>query len=119
MARQDALWQNQQQTGIVAPVTTPAGVPVTNPDGTLQYQQLQKGTQAYNEQVLGMEDNQDGTMKNPFTLPTEAPPVTLNCEDGTPPDANGCCPGEVYTDMGEQGFNCCPDTGGDCFPPII
>lgn len=38
-----------------------------------------------------------------------------NCE----PDANGCCAGEIYTDMGDQGFNCCPDTGGDCFPPII
>ena len=26
--------------------------------------------------------------------------------------------GEIYTDMGDQGFNCCPDDGGDCFPPI-
>lgn len=34
------------------------------------------------------------------------------------PDQNGCCPGEKYTDMGELGFNCCPETGGDCFPPI-
>jgi len=43
----------------------------------------------------------------------------LTCEDGTPPDANGCCAGEIYTDMGEQGFNCCPESGGDCFPPIL
>lgn len=34
------------------------------------------------------------------------------------PDENGCCPGEKYTDMGELGFNCCPESGGDCFPPI-
>lgn len=34
------------------------------------------------------------------------------------PDKNGCCPGEKYTDMGELGFNCCPETGGDCFPPM-
>ena len=41
------------------------------------------------------------------------------CPDGTAPDVNGCCPGEVYTDMGDQGFNCCPADGGDCFPPLI
>ncbi len=42
----------------------------------------------------------------------------LTCVDGTRPDANGCCAGEVYTDMGDLGFNCCPQNGGDCFPPI-
>ena len=41
------------------------------------------------------------------------------CPDGTAPDVNGCCAGEVYTDMGEMGFNCCPQEGGDCFPPLI
>lgn len=41
------------------------------------------------------------------------------CPDGLAPDINGCCTGEVYTDMGEQGFNCCPESGGDCFPPLI
>ena len=40
------------------------------------------------------------------------------CKDNASPDLNGCCPGEEYTDMGEQGFNCCPMDGGDCFPPI-
>ena len=43
----------------------------------------------------------------------------VTCDGGIMPDANGCCPGETYTDMGDQGFNCCPDAGGDCFPPII
>lgn len=44
----------------------------------------------------------------------------ITCPDGTVPDDNGCCPGEVYTDMGQMGFNCCPqdEEGGDCFPPI-
>ncbi|MBQ8473594.1 MAG: hypothetical protein IJ500_01900 [Alphaproteobacteria bacterium] len=42
-------------------------------------------------------------------------PVDKTCDT---PDENGCCPGEKYTDMGELGFNCCPETGGDCFPPI-
>lgn len=42
----------------------------------------------------------------------------LLCPNGTKPDSHGCCQGEVYTDMGEQGFNCCPPGDGDCFPPI-
>ena len=41
------------------------------------------------------------------------------CPDGTVPDVNGCCAGEIYTNLGEAGFNCCPETGGDCFPPLI
>lgn len=41
------------------------------------------------------------------------------CPDGTAPDVNGCCTGEVYTDMGDMGFNCCPEAGGDCFPPLL
>lgn len=40
------------------------------------------------------------------------------CKDNESPDKNGCCPGETYTDMQELGWNCCPDSGGDCFPPI-
>jgi hypothetical protein len=42
----------------------------------------------------------------------------LNCPDGTPTDKHGCCAGEVYTEMGDLGSNCCPESGGDCFPPI-
>lgn len=52
------------------------------------------------------------------TTITEETPEPVNNECDTP-DENGCCPGEKYTDMGELGFNCCPETGGDCFPPII
>lgn len=40
------------------------------------------------------------------------------CKDNAEPDEHGCCPGETYTDMGDQGFNCCPDDYADCFPPI-
>lgn len=79
--------------------------------------------QAYNEQVLGLKYEDSGAIVNPFTKPAEeAPadePATIGCLDGTAPDANGCCTGEVYTDMGEAGFNCCPEAGGDCFPPIL
>lgn len=42
----------------------------------------------------------------------------LLCLDGATPDKHGCCEGELYTDMGDLGFNCCPESGGDCFPPI-
>ncbi len=40
------------------------------------------------------------------------------CDGGAHPDKYGCCPGEVYTDMADLGFNCCPEIGGDCFPPL-
>ncbi|MDR0967283.1 MAG: hypothetical protein LBL75_00395, partial [Rickettsiales bacterium] len=82
------------------------------------------GTTEYNQQVLGLEYNADGTIKNPFAkevVPAATTTTTsaLTCEDGALPDLNGCCTGEVYTDMGDQGFNCCPSSGGDCFPPLL
>ncbi len=42
----------------------------------------------------------------------------VSCPDGNEPDKNGCCAGEIYTDMADLGFNCCPEDGSDCFPPI-
>jgi hypothetical protein len=51
-------------------------------------------------------------------LPTIFTSSDLVCLDGTQPDKNGCCPGEIYTDMYDLGFNCCPESGGDCFPPL-
>ena len=107
-ARQQAIYQNQQSTSNKNSVASTGGV----------------GTQTYNEQVLGLKYNEDGSIKNPYqseSKPADAAPAAnvITCEDGAAPDANGCCAGEVYTDMGEQGFNCCPQTGGDCFPPIL
>ncbi len=78
--------------------------------------------QAYMQEIIGVQYNDDGTVKNPYeksTTNSEPAPAQILCEGDVAPDANGCCPGEVYTDMGEQGFNCCPTAGGDCFPPII
>lgn len=102
-AKQAAVFQNQQE----------------------QFKELQSDTEAYNTQVLGLKYNEDGSIQNPFqkqSAPKAAPAQTetLNdmCGNGGMPDANGCCPGETLTDMGEQGLNCCPDAGGDCFPPI-
>lgn len=96
-------------------------------DQQQQYQQKVQdlggvGSQQYNEEILGIKYNPDGTVQNPYAAtsePVEEAPAVLTCEDGNPPDTNGCCAGEIYTDMGEQGFNCCPEAGGDCFPPIL
>ncbi len=104
-AKQETVWQNQQSATNKNSVASAGGV----------------GTQEYNEQVLGLTYDEDtGAIVNPFQqLPKEEAPATITCEDGTNPDANGCCTGEIYTDMGDQGFNCCPESGGDCFPPIL
>ncbi len=40
------------------------------------------------------------------------------CEGDVAPDANGCCPGETYSTVNGQQV-CCPDAGGDCFPPLF
>ena len=42
--------------------------------------------------------------------------VSVSCDN---PDANGCCPGENYTDLGDLGFNCCTENNEKCFPPIV
>lgn len=102
-AQQDAYYQNQKQ---VFQETYPAG------------------SQSYNEDILGLTYDDTGAIQNPFieTATEEEAAVTetvITCPDGGAPDANGCCAGEIYTDMGEQGFNCCPESGGDCFPPIL
>ncbi len=40
------------------------------------------------------------------------------CSDGSAPDANGCCSGEIFTDMEDGTFACCLPDGTDCFPPM-
>ena len=103
-AKQEALFENQKQ----------------------QSQNLTKGSVEYNTQVLGLKYEEDGeTLKNPFEKEKKPKdeaqaqePEIITCDGGANPDANGCCPGETLTDMGEDGMNCCPDAGGDCFPPI-
>ena len=41
------------------------------------------------------------------------------CIDGTKPNKFGCCADEVFKDLGNSVFACCPKTGdGECFPPI-
>ena len=41
------------------------------------------------------------------------------CVDGTEPNKFGCCEGELFKDLGNAIFACCPKEGdGECFPPI-
>ncbi len=79
--------------------------------------------QAAYDEMIGITYDDEGYVVNPFDTPVadEVAPAeeVLTCLDGSMPDANGCCAGEIFTDMGEMGFNCCPEGGGDCFPPIV
>jgi hypothetical protein len=72
----------------------------------------------YNE-MIGVTYDEDGNIENPYAKQEQPVENVITCFDGSIPDANGCCAGEIYTDMGEMGFNCCPEGGGDCFPPIV
>ena len=43
------------------------------------------------------------------------------CADGTKPNRFGCCGDEIFNDLGDTVFACCPRDGGadtECFPPI-
>lgn len=41
------------------------------------------------------------------------------CADGSKPNRFGCCGEEVFKDLGDSIFACCPKEGdGMCFPPI-
>ena len=117
-AKQDAYYQSQQQS-FETNYGTSSGSSFNTGTGLTGIQ----GSQSYNENVLGLNYNDDGTIQNPFadasTDTSETVETIITCEGGALPDEYGCCPGEIYTDMGEQGFNCCPETGTDCFPPIL
>ena len=118
-AKQDALYQDQQKQF----KANYAGTTSSGSTNTISGLSGITGSQAYNEEVLGL-TYEDDVIQNPFeTVETvqeaEATTSAITCPDGTAPDQYGCCTGEIYTDMGKQGFNCCPETGGDCFPPIM
>lgn len=98
---------------------------------TVEYSQTDEQLKAYNQDILGLQYDDQGSIINPFAKATplnEAQGEVLTCDDnGTMPDQYGCCPGETYTDMGPMDSNapdgphefaCCPSGDGDCFPPI-
>ena len=109
-AKQQALYENQKDPDNPNSIASLSANPASG-----------NYTQEYNEQVLGLKYSDDGlTIKDPYKSDkTPTVDTTIKCIDGSNPDQYGCCAGEEYTDMGEDGFNCCPVTGGDCFPPIL
>ena len=118
-AQQDALYQNQQEQ-FKNSYNVTQSIGENNQLGGLTGI---SGNQAYNEEILGLTYDDSGAIQNPFVDAPATDAATteavITCEGGALPDEYGCCPGEIYTDMGEQGFNCCPEAGGDCFPPIL
>lgn len=126
-ARQDAIYQNQQ-----AQFNFDNKKYETKQQTGVGGQNSVIGNETYNQEVLGLKYNEDGTIQNPFAKqpssntgavePAAGFADIVTCLDGSAPDINGCCPGEIYTDMGpDMGFNCCPagDPNGDCFPPMF
>ena len=47
---------------------------------------------------------------------TEIDKDALICSDGNAPDENGCCTGEVFTQL-DDGVACC--AGDECYPPMM
>lgn len=41
------------------------------------------------------------------------------CPEGKKVNKFGCCEGEVFKDMGNLTFKCCPETGGECYPTAM
>ncbi len=113
-AKQDAIYKNQQEQ------FSNYGTQSQDYGGVSGSMIL--GDEKYNQEILGLEYNDAGAIVNPFesvaVAEEQEAAAILTCLDGSLPDANGCCAGEIFTDMGEMGFNCCPEAGGDCFPPI-
>ncbi len=118
-ARQDAIFQSQQNAFQNNYGATQTGTGVWGGSGSGSLTGI-SGSNEYNTGVLGLVADENGVLSVPTPVEEETPTTgVITCEDGNLPDQNGCCTGEIYTDMGEQGFNCCPETGGDCFPPIL
>ena len=112
------------------PVVVPEPVPVVEPEPVIESEEdILARKPAYNvsqnEKMFVADPEYDTEVVVNDTVPvvdmSETTIVTSGptCPDGSGPDTNGCCPGEIYTDMGDQGFNCCPQDGGDCFPPLF
>ena len=106
-----------KETTVVQPMVEPVAPPYEEPAPVIESEEeIIASKPAYNVSqnekmfVSGSEYDDSASYVN------EDVPL---CPDGTEPDFNGCCTGEVYTDLGAAGFNCCPVSGGDCFPPLF
>ncbi|MBD5400289.1 hypothetical protein HDR61_00875 [bacterium] len=81
---------------------------------------------AQNENMFVAADNYDtdtvaapSVYEDTVVTATQYESADVTCEDGTVPDGNGCCTGEVYTDTGGNGMACCSAATGECYPPMF
>ncbi len=54
----------------------------------------------------------------PAPAQAAAPAEALVCDDGLAPDANGCCAGELFSELAD-GYACCSSLTGECYPPMF
>jgi len=111
----------------VAPEPEPQPEPEPEPAAPVVVNKPAYNAGAQNEKMFVAADNYDTDVAEPVVAYEETTTVqqyeTNNsgqmCDDGTAPDGNGCCSGEVYTDLGDNGYACCSQATGDCFPPLL
>lgn len=83
------------------------------------------GTDTSELQLIENQYNNDCINIDKSDVKTEIDPDTAAanvasglCTDGSKPNKYGCCEGETFKDIGNLVFACCPDDGGECYPPI-
>lgn len=72
---------------------------------------------AQNEPVAPSYDIPSVASEN--TPPQVVTSEIITCDDGSMPNIDGCCAGEIFTDMEDGTFACCSPDGIECFAPIV
>lgn len=95
------------------------------PDVVIKTTMVIIGTQTITAQEPVITESQSATDENIVTETEEEKYARISanldaglCPDGTKPNRFGCCEGEKFTDLGNLEFACCPQSGGDCYPPV-
>lgn len=84
------------------------------PAPQVQYNQAQYDSKVQNTVNPNVNDKKQYVTSETFVTETK----TVECADGMAPDVNGCCSGEVFTDMGDGTFACCISGTTDCYEPM-
>lgn len=132
---QDALVQEVQETTVVSNenlqqvyqenMNQPMPVETTEefvdeytyevaPAPQVQYNQAQYDSKVQNTVNPNVNDKEQYVTSETFVTETK----TVECADGMAPDVNGCCSGEVFTDMGDGTFACCISGTNECYEPM-
>ncbi|MBR5153720.1 MAG: hypothetical protein IKW57_02925 [Alphaproteobacteria bacterium] len=78
-------------------------------------------TEAVETEIVAESDTETETIITTPELTPEQELANLDaglCADGSKPNKFGCCGDELFKDLGNTVFACCPRDGGDCFPPL-